>query len=315
MAREEIVVFGATGAQGGGLVKAMLQDGNQAYGIRAVTRQPDGEKARTLRELGVAVVQADLDDLASLERAMDGAWGAFCVTNFWEHFSPEREQAQANHLAVAAARARVGHVVWSTLEDTRDFLAADGKRMPVLNHAYNVPHFDAKGASDRFFLENDVPTTFLRTSFYWENFTSVGLGPARDRAGHLRLSLPLGSARLPGIAVDDIGACALALLRDRAKWVGATVGISGEQLTGEQLAAELALARGEPVEYHDLTPDAFRGLGFPGADDLGNMFQFQAEFQEPFCGMRDPARTRRLHPGLMTFRDWLSRHGQRAGAR
>jgi uncharacterized protein YbjT (DUF2867 family) len=309
MTRKEIVVFGATGAQGGGLVSAMLRDDSGAYGIRAVTRQLDGEKARALRELGVAVVQADLDNLSSVERAMDGVWGAFCVTSFWEHFSPQREQTQANNLAVAAARAKVGHVVWSTLEDTRDFVPADGRRMPVLSGSYNVPHFDAKGASDRFFVENSVPTTFLRTSFYWENFINFGLGPVRDGAGPARLRLSLGQGRLPGIGVDDIGPCALAIFRDSAKWAGATVGISGEQLTGAQMAAELAFALGEAVEYSDLTPEEFRGLGFAGADDLGNMFQFQAEFQEAFCGVRDPEQTRKLHPGLMTFREWLSRHG------
>ena len=112
-----------------------------------------------------------------MKAAFEGADAAFCVTNYWEHLSPEREIAQARALAEAARSAGVTHAVWSTLEDTRRWVPLDDQRMPTLMGKYKVPHFDTKGEADNFFRELGVPTTFLLTSFYWENFIYFGLGP------------------------------------------------------------------------------------------------------------------------------------------
>ncbi|NNF59586.1 MAG: NmrA family NAD(P)-binding protein, partial [Rhodothermaceae bacterium] len=174
-----IAVVGATGAQGGGLARAILDDPDSGFRLRALTRNPDSDAARALADRGAEVVQADLDDLGSLEAAFREAYGAFCVTNFWEHFSPEKEQAQAANMAEAAKAEGLRHVVWSTLEDTRRWVPLDDDRMPTLMEHYKVPHFDAKGASDRAFTERGVPTTFLLTSFYWDNFIYFGSGPQR----------------------------------------------------------------------------------------------------------------------------------------
>ena len=108
--RKIIVVTGSTGAQGGGLVRAILADPSGGFAVRAITRKGNSDKAKELAKLGAEVVEADLDDAASLKRAFAGAYGAYCVTNFWEHFSAERELAQATHMAEAAARAAVRHV-------------------------------------------------------------------------------------------------------------------------------------------------------------------------------------------------------------
>src|SRR5688500_14919677 len=97
-----ITVFGATGAQGGGLARSILTDPQQRFRVRAVTRKPDSPAARALSEIGADIIVADLDDAASVRRAMDGAHGAFCVTNFWEHLSPEKELTQAHTMAQAA---------------------------------------------------------------------------------------------------------------------------------------------------------------------------------------------------------------------
>ena len=178
-----ITVFGATGAQGGGLARAILADPQQRFRVRAVTRKPDSPAARA-RRIGADIVVADLDDAVSVRRAMEGAHGAFCVTNFWEHFSPEKELAQAHTMAQAALDAGVKHVVWSTLEDTREFVAP-GSRMPVLMGKYNVPHFDAKGEANRAFIDAEVPTTLLYTSFYWDNLIHFGMQPQRGADGVL----------------------------------------------------------------------------------------------------------------------------------
>src|SRR5438270_11110248 len=102
-----IAVTGATGAQGGGLVRAILDDPEGGFVARSITRHPESAVARGLAARGVEVVQADLDDEESLARAFEGAYGAFCVTNFWEHFSPEREIVQGANLARAARSAGI----------------------------------------------------------------------------------------------------------------------------------------------------------------------------------------------------------------
>ena len=172
-------MIGATGAQGGGLARAILADTGGAFAVRAITRRVESDKAKTLAALGAEVVAADLDDQASLERAFAGAYGAFCLTNFWEHFSPEKEFAQAGNAARAAKAAGLQHVIWSTLEDTRKWVPLSDDRMPTLMGKYKGPHFDAKGEADQVFRDIGVPTTFLLTSFYWDNFIHFGAGPQR----------------------------------------------------------------------------------------------------------------------------------------
>jgi hypothetical protein len=150
MTRKIIAVLGATGAQGGGLVRAILNHPSGGFAARAITRDAHSAKARELAALGAEVVAADVDDELSLLRAFDGAHGAYCVTFYWAHFSPEKELAQAAAMARAAKAAEVKHVVWSTLEDTRRWVPLSDDRMPTLQGKYKVPHLDAKGEADAF---------------------------------------------------------------------------------------------------------------------------------------------------------------------
>ncbi len=311
MSKKIIAVTGATGAQGGGLVRAILADKSGEFTVRAITRKPDSDKALELKKLGVEVVAADLDDVASLEKAFAGAHGAFCVTNFWEHFSPEKELAQAKNLATAAKKAGVAHVIWSTLEDTRKRVPLSDNRMPTLKEKYKVPHFDAKGEADDFFRQAGVPTTFLATAFYWDNLVAFGMGPKKGEDGKLAFVLPMGDKKLPGIAAEDIGKCAYGVFKRGAELVGKTVGIAGEHLTGKQMADALGRALEQPVNYVAVPPAVYRTFGFPGADDLGNMFQYKHDFETEYCGSRDLAFSRALNPELQTFAQWLAKNKSR----
>ena len=312
MASEKIIaVIGATGAQGGGLAHAILNDPDGAFRLRAVTRNPESDKARALAERGAEVVQADLDDVDSLTAAFDGCWGAFCVTNYWEHFSPEKELEQAKNLATAAKKAGVRHAIWSTLEDTRRWVPLDDDRMPTLMERYKVPHFDAKGEADRFFTDAGVPTTFLIASFYWDNFIHFGSGPQRAEDGTLVLALPMGDAKLAGIAAEDIGKCAYGIFKAGEELIGETIGVAGGHPTGAEMAAGLTEAMGEPVRYAPPTFDQYRSFGFPGADDLGNMFQFYHDFEDDGLELRNIERSRSLNPELMSFERWLEEYGER----
>ena len=303
-----LAVFGATGAQGGGLARAVLADPQRRFKLRAVTRRPGSDAAKALAGAGAEVVAADLDDPTSVRRAMEGAHGAFCVTNFWEHFSPEREIAQAHAMAEAAAAAGVAHVIWSTLEDTREFIPPGSGRLPVLMGRYLVPHYDGKGEANRAFTGRGVPTTLLYTSFYWDNLVHFGMQPRRRSDGRLALALPLGEAKLPGIAAADIGPCAFGIFARGGDLVGKSVGVAGEHLTGAEMAGHLSRALGEPVTYEAMSADAYRALGFPGADDLAHMFALKQEFEHSYCASRSVACARALHPALMDFEAWLAGH-------
>ena len=306
-----IAVVGATGAQGGGLVRAILADPNGAFTVRAITHTLHSDKSRALHQLGAEVVAADLDDPASLKNAFHGAYGAYCVTFYWAHNSPEKETAHARAMAEAAKHAGLQHVIWSTLEDTRKWIPLSDPRMPTLMGKYKVPHFDAKGESDHFFRDLQVPTTFLLPSFYWDNLIHFGMGPKKAEDGSLVFSLPMGDKKLPGIASEDIGKCALGILKKGPECIGKTIGIAGEHPTGVQMAAALTRALGREVRYQDIPLDAYRALGFPGAEDLGNMFQFYQDCETDFCASRDPKAAKSLNPELQTFEAWLKLNGGR----
>ena len=306
-----LTVFGATGAQGGGLVRAALADPQRRFQVRAVTRKPESPGAQALRQAGAEVVVADMDDPASVEKAMRGAHAAYCVTNFWEHFSPQKELAQAKAMADGAAHAGVRHVVWSTLEDTRRFVKPGTNGWKVLGGVYNVPHFDAKGEADAFFTASGVPTTRFNTSFYWDNLIHFGMHPQRGPDGVLQFVLPMGPAKMPGIAAADIGACAYGVIARGSEFAGKTIGIAGEHLSGAEMAEQLGKALGEPVRHVSPTIEQYAAFGFPGADDLANMFRFYHDFEGEFRASRDVGFTRGLYPKLHTFASWLAENASR----
>ena len=306
--RKIIAVVGATGAQGGGMVRAIQADKSGSFAARAITRNPNAEKAQALRAAGVEVVGADIDKPETIGKAFAGAYGAFCVTNFWEHFSAEREVTQARNMAQAAKTAGLQHVIWSTLEDTRKWVPLEDNRMPTLQGKYKVPHFDGKGEADHFFRDLGVPTTFLLTAFYWENLIYFGAGPQRGPDGTLAITFPMDEKKLPSIGVEDIGKAAYGIFKRGREFINKTVGIAGEHLSGGELAGALTRALGQEVRYNNVPPEVYRSFGFPAADDLGNMFQFKRDFNEYFRGARDLGFTRTLNPELQTFEQWLAKH-------
>jgi len=303
--KKNIAVIGATGAQGGGLVRAILEDKSGEFTARALTRDVTSEKAKALADMGAEVVKADLDDYESLKKSITGAYGVYAVTNFWEHFSPEKEIAQAASIAKAAKEANVKHVIWSSLDDTRKWIPLSDNRMPTLQNKYKVPHFDAKGESNKFFTDSGVPTTIFNTVFYWENFVYFGQGPKRGTDGKIAFTIPMADKKLPSIAAEDIGKCAYGIFKSGDKYIGKTIGIAGGHLTGKQFSEAFTKAFGEEVVYNPVTPEVYRGFGFPGADDMGNMYQFKAEFEEDYCNSRSVELAKTLNPSLKTFESWL----------
>ncbi len=311
MAENKIIaVIGSTGSQGGGLCRAILDDPSAGYRCRAITRHPDSEKAQALAARGAEVVGADLDDAASLEKAFAGAYGVYGVTNFWEHMSAEKEKAQAKNIADAARAAGAKHVIWSTLEDTRTLMPDDDKRMPMLQKTYRVPHFDAKAEANAYFA--GLPVTYLVTSFYWDNLYMFGMAPKKGTDGGYSWAFPMGTSKLAGIAAEDIGKTAYGIFKAGPQTMGKTVGIVSEALTidemGQKLSKDLGIG---PVHYHAAEPDEYRGYGFPGADEMGNMFQVYRDFEKEVLGARSAETTRSLNPALMSFDQFVQQNKSR----
>jgi len=306
-----IAVFGATGAQGGGLARAILSDPNSEFTVRAITRNINSDKATELAKMGAEVVAADIDDLESLKRVLRGAYGAYFVTFFWDHFSPEKEMAEARNMAAAAKEAGLKHVIWSTLEDVRNWVPLDDNSMPTLREKYKVPHFDGKGASDHYFIDAGLPVTFMLPSYYWDNLIHFGMGPKRGADGKLSITFPMGDKKMAGIGSGDIGKCAYGIFKKGASLIGKRIGVAGDQLTCTEMAEAMSKALGEEVSYHEITPEQYRGFGFPGADDLGNMFQFYRDFDEVCNSTRDVKFSKELNPELQSFDMWLAENVKR----
>ena len=304
-----ITVFGATGAQGGGLAHAILNDPNSEFSVRAVTRDPNSDKAKALAQMGAEVVAGDVDDAESLKRVLKGAYGAYFVTFFWDHFSPEKEKEEAKNMAEAAKEAGLKHIIWSTLEDVRNYVPLDDDSMPTLHGKYKVPHFDGKGESDQYFA--GLPTTFMLASYYWDNMIYFGMGPKKGPDGKLAITFPMGNKKMAGIAARDIGKCAYGIFKKGEAAIGKKIGVAGDQLSCADMAKALSKALGEEVHYNEITPEVYRSFGFPGADDLGNMFQFYRDFDAVCNSTRDVQFSKELNPELQSFEMWLAENAQR----
>ncbi|MFJ5990458.1 NmrA/HSCARG family protein [Lentzea sp. NPDC092896] len=299
-----IAVVGATGEQGGAVARALLTDGE--FAVRALARNPESVAAKKLAELGAEVVAADLYDVESLRKGFGGAYGAYLVTPFFTHMSAAKEFEEVQNLVAAAEGLK--HVVWSTLEDTREVIALDDDRMPTLDEKYKVPHFDVKGGeADALFEKAGLPTTYVRMSFYWNNLLG-GMAPHRAEDGSLKLSLPMGESRISGIAAEDIGKAVVSVLKHPESTIGQTIGLGVEHLTGQEVAQAFSEVLGESVAYEPLSHNDFRALGFREAVEIGNMFQYYAEFDTHILPRRDTGQTRALVPGWLTLKEFLSLH-------
>ena len=308
-----IAVIGSTGTQGGGLAAAILADPNGGFACRAITRNTDKDQAKALAAKGAEVVKADLDDVESLKKAFAGAYGVYAVTNFWEHFSAEKEKAQAKNIADAAKAAGVKHVIWSTLEDTRKLMAPGDTRMPMLQEKYRVPHFDAKAEANASFA--GLPVTYLVTSFYWDNLYMFGLAPKKNAQGVYEWAYPMGTSKLAGMAAEDIGKCAYGIFKAGSQYIGKTVGIVGENLTIAQIGEKVSKGLGiGPITYHAVEADAYRGFGFPGADEMGNMFQVYRDFEKEVLAARSVDVARSLNPALQNFDQFIAKNKSKVQA-
>lgn len=286
-----ILVTGATGAQGGGVVRHLLERGR--FAVRALTRNPDSARARQLAAAGVEVVAGDLADPASLPPALAGCHGVFGLTSFWEHFEGELEHGE--NLVDAVAAAGVRHFVFSTLPSVEAITGGE----------LSVPHFDLKARLERKTVALGIPATFVHVAFYYDNFIAF-FPPRRQEDGSYLVSFPQGDTPLAAVAAEDVGGIVAAVFERPEEFVGRVVGVVGDDLPMTTYAAAMSRELGHEVRYAHMPREEFAHLGFPGAEELADMFDYYRRYVPERSA--DLAASRAIHPGIQGFDAWLARH-------
>uniref|UniRef100_A0A8C5R5E5 NmrA-like family domain-containing protein 1 n=1 Tax=Leptobrachium leishanense TaxID=445787 RepID=A0A8C5R5E5_9ANUR len=274
-----------TGAQGGSVARALLEDGN--FLVRAVTRDTSKPAARKLEEAGAEVVAADLDDKESVEAALLEAYGAFVVT-VWDNSNKDKEITQGKLFADLSKQLDLKHVVFSGLENVKKL--TEGK--------LEVPHFDSKGELEEYFRSIGVPMTSVRLPYYYENLLTTRPQKSTDRNTY-DLCLPMGDVPLDGISVADLGPVVVSILKCPPLFIGKVIGLSAEKLTVEQYAAIMSKVTGKNIQDAKISPEAYEKLGSPGSTPMANMFRFYITKPD-----RNVSITRELNPKVKTFHQW-----------
>ncbi|XP_068945475.1 nmrA-like family domain-containing protein 1 [Petaurus breviceps papuanus] len=286
--KKVIVVFGATGSQGGSVARAILED--KDFSVRALTRDVTRPAALALRDLGAEVVRCDLNDQESVKEALKGAYGAFLLTTYWSDFNKEKEVQQGKIVADASKQLGLKHVVYSGLENVKKL--TKGK--------LEVPHFDGKGEVEEYFWSLGVPMTSVRVPPYFENFLSIWKPVKASDGDYYNLLLPMNDIPMDGISVADLGPAVLSIFRSPEEFLGKAVGLSAEFLTIQQYADILSKTLGKVFKDAKMTPEACEKLGFPGAKEIANMMRFFHMKPD-----RDLKLTHKLNPKVKSFSQFV----------
>lgn len=227
---DPILVTGATGNQGGAVARALLAKGCK---VRAMTRKPGSDKARELAKLGAELAQGDLDDAASVEKALEGAWGVFGVQNTWEA-GVEKEEVQGKLLAELARKAGVQHFVYTSVGSA--------------HRKTGIPHFDNKRRVEEKVRSLKFPSyAILRPVFFMENWLSPWFKPGLDQ-GKVMIGLN-PATRLQMIAVEDIGRFGALAFEDHKKLDRAEIDLAGDSRTMPETATILGKAMGRELTF------------------------------------------------------------------
>lgn len=286
--RPTILVTGATGAQGGSVARALLN--TKRYTVRCLTRNANSEKALALRKAGAELVEGDLGDKDSLLAAMVGCYGVFGLTNFWEHF--DKEFSHGRNLIDAVRESSVSHFVYSGLPS---YLELSSGQLAV-------PHCDIKATLENYTRSLNLPASFVHIAFYYENFLSF-FPPQKRADGYYYFGFPQGDTRLAMASVEDIGPIVAQVFACPEIYLHRTVGVVGEDRTCKEYAAIMSQVLGVTVRYNHIQRDVYSALGFPGAEELANMFEVQRLYI--------PRRSQHLmesyfmNPKMQNFESWL----------
>jgi uncharacterized protein YbjT (DUF2867 family) len=269
-----ILVSGATGQQGGAVARHLLADG---WRVRALTRNPEAEGAKALAAQGAELAAGDMASRSDMDRALAGAYGVFSVQNTWTS-GVDGEIIQGKTLAGAAKAARVQHFVYTSVGGSE--------------RNSGIPHFESKWQLEQHIRSLGLPATILRPVFFMENFRNF----SAPKDGVLAVGLkPTTSLQM--IAVNDIGAFAAMAFAEPAKFMGKALELAGDSLTMPEVAETMTRVTGQPVQFVEVPLEQVRQYSPETAI-------MNAWFNEH--GYRaDIAALRAIHPGLLTFENWL----------
>ncbi len=258
---QTILVIGATGQQGGSVVRHLLKDGT--FKVRALVRYVNSDKAQELLNHGVELVTGDLNDVDSLTSAMNGCYGVFGVTNFWDpSVGYDGEIQQAKNIGDACKRAGVQHLVYSTLDRNS-----------------NVPHFESKVVGEDYIKSLGVPLTCLVTSFYLENFLTL-MAP-KEVNGELVFSVAQkATTRVPMFSCYDTGGWVLQAFLHPEIHLGKDLPAVSQYLTYPEIVQTVTKVTGRSCRFQEIPLDVFRNFGFPGAEELALNLQFFNDISE-----------------------------------
>ncbi len=273
-----ILVTGVTGQQGGAVARHLL---NRGYRVRGLTRNPDSDKARAMKGLGVEMVAGDMADRASLDAALAGAYGVFSVQNFWEA-GADGEIHQGRTAADAAFASDIKHIVYSSVGSA--------------HRETGIPHFDSKWIIERHIRDLDLPATILRPVFFMDNWSQPAMRQMIDSG---TVTLPLSpDTRLQQIAVDDIGALAAMAFDDPRSWQGRELDIAGDEPTMQEAVDILSRVMARKVAYQQIGFDDFKQAMGPEYEVMFRWFE-DVGYEARIASLRD------LHPGLKTLEQFL----------
>jgi uncharacterized protein YbjT (DUF2867 family) len=293
-ARKKILVTGATGGQGGSVARELLSRGR--FDVRALTRKPDSPAAQELRALGAELVKGDLDDRESLRAALEGVYGVFGVTNFWEHF--DREAEQGRNLVNAVAGSDVEHFVLSTLPPIEK--ATEGK--------LRSPHFDIKAEYEEYARTLGIPATFIHVPFYFDNFLAF-FPPRPTGDGSFQFGFPQGDTPLAAMAVGDVGLIVASVFEHPELYLGKTLKLAGDEIPPARYAELMSASTGLDIRYAHVPRETFAALGFPGAEDLADMFEFYRLYMP--SRKEELQQLRAIAPQLQDFETWMGRNAEK----
>lgn len=285
-----IVIFGATGQQGGSVLRAMKDD--KRFVLKAATKNTDSDSAKKLAAQGIELVKVTLDDAASCKAALKGAYGAFLVTNYLEHFDLEREIRQGKNAIDAAKENGLQHLVFSGMRSPKEQIGKEG-----------CHHFESKKLIVDYIKEKGVPHTIVEYAMYYENFSGESF-PRKNEQNEYVVDFPMGSAPLDMVPATDAGEVTHQVFVHGDEYKGKYIPIAVERLTLQGYADVLTKKLGHKFVPGQTTVEQFSKLPFPLATDMAVMFDFYASGK---C-THDFELTRKLHPNILSFEQWVDKN-------
>lgn len=292
--KKTILVLGATGAQGGGVARHLLREDN--FNVKCLTRNTASEAALALKAAGAKLVKGDLADKNSLIEAMQGCYGVFGMTNFWEHF--EGELQHGKNLVDAVEAANIEHFVFSTLP------SAD----KLSNGEFKVTHFDLKAEMEDYCRSKNLATTYIHPAFYFENFLSY-FPPKKMEDGSYGFGFPQGDTPLAALSIEDLGGIVIAIFNNPEQYKGKLIGGVSEDMESSKYAEIMTNVLGESIKYNYIQRDVFASFDFPGAEDLANMFTCNRLYILERKG--DQKQSKEMYPAIKGFEQWLTENKEK----